>query len=114
MNYILQDYLGQFVCIYLDDIIIYSKTFEQYMDHIKQVFQTLKQLLLKIKLKKCYFCLPNIYFLEYVVSRNGIQPDPSKIEKIQNFPILTNITQLQVALGLFSYYQKFIKDFSRI
>ena len=58
MNYILQDYLGQFVCVYLDDIIINSKTFEQHMDHIKQVFHTLKQSLLKIKLKKCYFAYP--------------------------------------------------------
>ena len=49
-----------------------------------------------------------------MVGRNGIQPDPSKIEKIQNFPAPTNITQLRAALGLFSYYQKFIKDFSRI
>ena len=84
------------------------------MDHISQVFQTLKQSLLKIKLKKCYFCLPNIHFLGHVVGRNGIQPDPSKIEKIQNFPVPTNLTQLRAALGLFSYYRKFIKDFSRI
>src|SRR2546430_14820108 len=63
MNYILQDYLGQFVCIYLDDIIIYSKTFEQHIDHITQVFNALRQAQLKIKLKKCYFCLPNIAFL---------------------------------------------------
>ena len=114
MNYILQDYLGQFVYVYLDDIIIYPKTFEQHVDYIKQVFQTLKQSLLKIKLKKCYFCLPNIHFLGHVVGRNGIQPDPSKIEKIQNFPVPTNLTQLRAALGLFSYYRKFIKDFSRI
>src|SRR5205823_5000652 len=90
------------------------KIYEQHLDHIAQVFNALRQAQLKIKLKKCYFCLPNITFLGHIVGRNGIQPDPSKIEKIKNFPISTNLTQLRAALGLFSYYRKFIKDFSRI
>src|SRR5271167_968001 len=114
MNYILQDYLGLFVCVYLDDIIIYSKTFEQHIDHISQVFNSLQQAQLKIKLKKCYFCLPSITFLGHVVGRNGIKPDPTKIEKIKNFPVPTNVTQVRATLGLFSYYRRFIKDFSRI
>jgi hypothetical protein len=114
MNHVLQDYLGLFVCVYLDDIIIYSKTFEQHLDHIAQVFNALRQAQLKIKLKKCYFCLPSIHFLGHVVGRNGIQPDPAKIDKIKNFPVPTNLTQLRAALGLFSYYRKFIKDFSRM
>ena len=67
-----------------------------------------------IKLKKCYFCLPNIAFLGHIVGRNGIQPDPSKIEKVKNFPIPTDVSSLRSALGLFSYYRKFVKDFSRI
>jgi len=114
MNYVLQDYLGQFVCVYLDDIIIYSKTFEQHIDHITQVFNALRQAQLKIKLKKCYFCLPIISFLGHIVGRNVIQPDPTKIEKVKSFPVPANLTQLRAALGLFSYYRKFIKDFSRI
>ena len=114
MNYVLQDHLGKFVSVYLDDIIIYSKNFEQHLDHIKLVFESLRQANLKIKLKKCFFCLPNIPFLGHIVGRNGIKPDPSKIEKIKNFPVPTNLTQLRAALGLFSYYRKFIKDFSKI
>ena len=105
MNYVLQDHLGKFVSVYLDDIIIYSKNFEQHLDHIKLVFESLRQANLKIKLKKCFFCLPNIPFLGHIVGRNGIKPDPSKIEKIKNFPVPTNLTQLRTALGLFSYYQ---------
>ena len=92
MNYVLQNYLGLFVCVYLDDIIIYSKTYEQHLDHIAQVFNALRQAQLKIKLKKCYFCLLNITFLGHIVGMNGIQPDPSKIKKIKNFPIPTNLT----------------------
>ena len=60
------------------------------------------------------FYLPNIHFLGHVVGRNGIKPDPEKIEKVKNYPISTNLTELCAALGLFSYYRKFIKDFSRI
>src|SRR5687767_9920245 len=61
MNKVLQDFLGNFVTVYLDNVIIYSKgSFEMYMDHICQVFQAIRNANLKIKLKKCYFCLPNI------------------------------------------------------
>ena len=67
MNHILQDYLGEFVAVYLDDVIIYSKgSFDNHLGHIKQVFETLRRANLKIKLKKCYFCLPNIYFLGHM------------------------------------------------
>jgi hypothetical protein len=115
MNRILQEYLGKFVSVYLDDVIIYTKgTLESHLDHLRQVFETLRRAHLKIKLKKCYFCFPNIHFLGHVVGREGIRPDPEKIEKIKNFPIPMNLTQLRSALGLFSYYRKFIKDFSKI
>ena len=115
MNNILHDYLGRFVAVYLDDIIIYSKgTFENHIGHLKQVFETLRRANLKIKLKKCYFCLPNIHFLGHIVGQDGIKPDPEKIEKIKNFPEPRNVSQLRSALGLFSYYRRFIKDFSKI
>ena len=115
MNRILQEFLGDFVTVYLDDVIIFTKgTFKQHMNYLWQVFEALKTTNLKIKLKKCHFCLPNIYFLGYIVRRNGIKPDPEKIKKVKNYPIPTNLTELHAALGLFSYYHKFIKDFSRI
>src|SRR5918911_2947315 len=78
------------------------------------VLAVLRKAILKIKLKKGYFCFPNIAFLGHIVGRNGISPDPAKVEKIQNFPIPTNLKDLRGALGLFSYYRKFVKDFSRI
>jgi hypothetical protein len=114
MNYILQKFLGKFVAVYLDDIIIYSTTFEQHIDHIHQVFEALRSATLKIKLRKCYFCFPNITFLGHVVGRNGIAADPAKVEKIKNFPEPTNLKELRGALGLFSYYRKFVKNFSDI
>ena len=104
MNYVLQEYLGKFVAVYLDDIIIFSKTFEQHIDHIHLVFEALRTATLKIKLKKGYFCFPNISFLGHIVGRNGISSDPAKVEKIKNFPEPTNLKELREALGLFSYY----------
>src|SRR3954470_19348182 len=74
MNYFLQKFLGKFVAVYLDDIIIYSTTFEQHINHIHQVFEALRNATLKIKLKKCYFCFPNITFLGHIVGGLGIAP----------------------------------------
>src|SRR4051794_39838955 len=115
MNRVLQEFLGDFVAVYLNDVIIFTKgTFEQHMDHFQQVFEVLRITNLKIKLKKYYFYLPNIHFLGHVIRRNGIKPDSKKIEKVKNYFILINLTELCAALGLFFYYRKFIKDFSRI
>jgi hypothetical protein len=114
MNWVLRDYLGLFVAVYVDDVIIHTKgAMEHHFDHIKQVFQTLRDAKLKIKLKKCHFCLPSLNFLGHVVGRGGIKPDPEKIKRIQDFPIPANVSQLRAALGLFGYYRKFIKEFSR-
>src|SRR5436305_7308126 len=115
MNRVLQEFLGDFIAVYLNDVIIFTKgTFEQHMNYLQQVFEALKTTNLKIKLKKCHFCLPNIHFLGHIIGRNGIKPDPEKIEKVKNYPVLTNLTEFCATLGLFSYYRKFIKDFSRI
>ena len=95
MNWVLRDYLGIFVAVYIDDVIIYTKgTIEQHLDHLRLVFKTLKKAMLKIKLKKCHFCLPSLSFLGHVVGRGGIQLDLEKIIKVKNFPTPTNITQL--------------------
>src|SRR3954452_25113932 len=84
------------------------------MNYLQQVFEALRTTNLKIKLKKCHFCLSNIHFLGHVIGMDGIKPDSEKIEKVKNYPIPINLTELCAALGLFSYYRKFIKDFSRI
>src|SRR4051794_20381138 len=66
MNWVLKDYLGIFVVVYFNDVIIYTKgTIEQHLDHLRQIFQILKKAVLKIKLKKCHFCLLSLNFLGY-------------------------------------------------
>ena len=115
MNWVLRDFLGIFVAVYLDDDIIYTKgAYEPHLDHIRQVFSVLRKSNLKIKLKKCHFCLSSLAFLGHIVRRKGVKPDPEKIQKIKDFPTPINISQLRAALGLTSYYRKFIKDYSRI
>jgi len=114
MNYVLQDYLDDFVAVYIDDIIIYSKTFEEHLEHLRKVFTKLKEANLMIKLSKCRFCEPEIIFLGHKVGKYGLRPDPEKVQKIKDFPTPTNVKTLQSALGLFSYYRRFVKDFSKI
>ena len=114
MNWVLKDFIGIFVAVYLDDVIIYTKgALELHMDHIQQVFQAFREANLSIKLKKCQFCYPSLAFLGHIVGQGGIQPDPEKIKKIEDFPVPQTVSQLCAALGLFGYYRKFIKDFSR-
>jgi hypothetical protein len=114
MNWVLRDFIGIFVVVYLDDVIIHTKgTFELHIDHITQVFRALRDAHLSIKLKKCHFCYPSLAFLGHIVGQGGLQPDPEKIQKIKDFPIPRNVTQVRAALELFGYYRKFIKDFSR-
>ncbi len=114
MNHILQEYLDDFIAVYLDDIIIYLKTFEEHIEHITKVLEKLREANLMIKLKKCKFFEAEISFLRHIVGRYRLKPDPKKIEKIKKLPISIDLTSLRSALGLFSYYRRFIKNFSKI
>lgn len=113
MNKVFKDYLDDFVIVYINDILIYSKTYEEHLKHIRMVFDKLKEANLAIKLKKCKFCVPNIEFLGHVVGRDGLKPDPNKIKKMKELKAPTDLTSLRAALGLFSYYRKFVKYFSK-
>jgi hypothetical protein len=114
MNKLFRDYIDEFMVVYIDDILIFSKTFEDHMRHVKIVFDILKEANLMVKLKKCEFCKPNIEFLGHIVGRNGLKPDPKKIEKIQKMKPPTNIKEIRSFHGLCSYYRKFVKNFSSI
>ena len=114
MNWVLKNFIGILVAMYLDDVIIYTKgSFELHIDQISQVFQALRDAQLSIKLKKCHFCRPSLAFLGHTIGQGGLQPDPEKIKKIKEFPEPKTLTQLLVVLELFGYYRKFIKDFAR-
>ncbi|XP_057543321.1 uncharacterized protein LOC130821549 [Amaranthus tricolor] len=114
MNEVLRPFLGRFIVVYLDDILMYSRSVEEHLDHLKQLFQTLREQRLFGKLEKCSFLLTEVYFLGFIVGRQGVQVDPSKIEAIKTWPVPTSITQVRSFHGLASFYRRFIKGFSTI
>ena len=110
----LRKYLGSSVLVYLDDIIIYSRTFKEHKQHVEQVFQALREVNLMMKPKKCEFVKQELRFLGHIISKDKIKVDPEKIAKIVSLPSPTNLKQLQSRLELFLFYHKYIKGFSKI
>ncbi len=114
MNYILHDYLNNFVVVYLDNILICSDSFDKYLLHLRKVFIKLWEVNLVIKLKKCKFEQRKIKFLEYIIGTDGLRTDPENIEKIINYPIPTDVIEVKKFMGLYNYYRKFIKNLSKL
>lgn len=113
MNTLLSDLIDKCVCVYLDDIVIYSKTLDEHVEHIRQVLDRLNLEGLKLNLNKCCFAKKKISFLGHIVGENGIFMDPTKVESINKFLLPKNTTELKSFLGLCSYYRKFIQDFAK-
>jgi hypothetical protein len=114
MDTVLRDILWQNVVVYVDDINIGSKTFDEHLLHLEQVFLRLRQSGLKLSPEKCFFFEKKLPVLGYVIGREGIQTDPEKVAAIKGFPIPKDLTQLRGFIALASYYRKFIKGFSTI
>ena len=112
MTRILKDF--NFVIVYLDDIIIFSRTAEEHLDHIKQVFEKLKSAYLSMKLSKCHFFTKEIQYLWHILSTKGIRPLPSKTQAIKHMYPPKMPKQVYVFLGLVGYYRKFIRNFAKI
>ena len=107
--------LNMKICfIYLDDLIIFSKTFDEHMDHLEMVFQRLQEANLKLSTKKCVFLKKKVKFVGHIVSEDGIEPDPDKVEVVLNWPKPDNPEKVCQFLGFIGYYRKFIKNFSKI
>ena len=100
--------------IYLDDVIIFSSTFEEHLDHLEAVFSRLRQHNLKLKASKCEFLRSEVTYLGHVVSEEGIQTDPEKTKVIKNWQVPTSIKEVRVFLGFTGYYRRFIKDYAKI
>ena len=114
MNHVLHVFIGRFVIIYFDDILIYSKNLSDHLMHLKSVLDTLRKERLFANLKKCTFCMDKLVFLGFVVSAQGIQVDDEKIRAIQEWPSPTSVSNVRSFHGLASFYQRFMKDFSSI
>ena len=103
-----------FVQIYLDDLIVFSSSFEDHVHHLEAVFQRLSDFNLKLAPKKCKLFQKSVKYLGHVVSENGISVDPEKTEKVSNWPTPTNVSELHCFMGFANYYRRFINGFAKI
>ncbi|KAI3740183.1 hypothetical protein L2E82_30605 [Cichorium intybus] len=114
MNRVCRPYLDKFVIVFIDDILINSRSKEEHSQHLRQVLETLRAEKLYTKFSKCKFWLRKVDFLGHVVSKEGIHVDPSKIKAIENWKAPRTPTEIRQFLGLAGYYRRFIKNFSKI
>ncbi|XP_016667470.2 uncharacterized protein [Gossypium hirsutum] len=114
MNRIFQPYLDQFVVVFIDDILVYSKTEAEHDQHLRIVLQILREKQLYGKLSKYEFWLSEVVFLGHVVSADGIRVDPKKIEAIIQWKTPKNVSEVRSFLGLAGYYRRFVNGFSKI
>ncbi|KAL4014620.1 hypothetical protein IC575_026829 [Cucumis melo] len=113
MNRVFREFLDTFVIVFIDDILIYSKTEAEHEEHLRIVLQTLRDNKLYAKFSKCEFWLKQVSFLGHVVSKAGVSVDPAKIEAIRLDPTF-HIGEVRSFTGLASYYRRFVENFSRI
>ncbi|KAL4271478.1 hypothetical protein GQ457_13G013980 [Hibiscus cannabinus] len=114
MNDIFRPFLRKFVLIFLDDILVYSQSWQDHVEHVRQVLHCLQANGFVAKRSKCSFGQTSVEYLDHVVSKNGLAVDPTKVEAIRAWPIPTTVTEVRGFLGIAGYYRKFIKGFASI
>ena len=114
MNHVLRAFIGKFVVVYFDDILVYSKSLDEHIMHVRSVLSVLRAQNLYAKLAKCTFCVLKVIFLGYVVSEHGIEVDSEKVKAIESWPTPKNVGDVRSFHGLASFYRRFIRDFSTI
>jgi hypothetical protein len=114
MNKVFMKFLDKFVVLFIDDILVYSKTQEEHAEHLRLVLGTFREHQLYAKFSKCEFWLKEVGFLGHVISAGGVSVDPSKITSILERKAPTNPTEVRAFLKLAGYYRKFVEGFSSI
>jgi hypothetical protein len=114
MNKVFMEYLDKFVVVFIDDILVYSRSEEEHEEHLCLALQKLRQNRLYTKLSKCEFWMKQVAYLGHVISKGGISVDPSKVQDILSWNVPTSVGDIQSFLGLVGYYRRFIKGFSKI
>ena len=114
MERVLKGLQWRILVLYLDDIVIFSKTWEEHVQRLRQVFQRLREAGLKLKPKKCQLFRTQVGFLGHIIDGDGIHTDPDKIRTIQDWPTPSDLHEVRVFLGLTSYYRRFVKDYASV
>jgi hypothetical protein len=114
MNKVFMEYLDKFVIVFIDDILVYSRSEEEHEEHLHLVLHKLRDHMLHAKLSNCEFWLKQVAFLGHIISKGGISMDPSKIQDVLSWNAPTSVSKIQSFLGLAGYYQRFIERFSKI
>ena len=111
---VLRGLTWQIALIYLDDVLVYSRTFEEHLQHLRLVFDRFRETGLKLKPCKCYFGQTKVNYLGHVITPEGLQSDPAKVKVVQEYPVPKIVKDVRAFMGLTNYYRKFIKGYARI
>jgi hypothetical protein len=114
MNKVFMEYLDRFIIVFIDDILIYSKSDSDHEEHLRLVLQKLRDNKLYAKYSKCEFWIDEVPFLGHIISNGGILVDPPKVKEIMEWSIPTTVTEIRSFLRLARYYRRFIERFSKI
>jgi hypothetical protein len=114
MNHVFMPELDQFVIVFIDDFLVYSKSMEEHEEHLRIVRQHLREHQLYAKFSKCEFWIKKVPILGHMVSTEGIAVDPGKVKEVLNWKPPTSVLEVRSFLGLAGYYQRFIPNFSKI
>jgi hypothetical protein len=114
MNKVFMKYLDRFVVVFIDDILVFSKTMEEYEEHLRLVLEKLRSNQLYAKFSKCEFWITEVTFIGHVISTGGVSVDPGNVKDVLNWMPPTTVLEIRSFLGLAGYYRQFIKDFSKI
>jgi hypothetical protein len=114
MSLVFKDLGSEFLKVFVDDLNVHSKNWENHLQHLEAVLAKLKEVNLKLNPGKCCFAARSIVFLGHVVSHKGTRPDPSKIDALVHFPVPKTVTDVRSFLGLTGYYRNYVKGYARM
>ncbi|XP_057994484.1 uncharacterized mitochondrial protein AtMg00860-like [Hevea brasiliensis] len=110
---VFHDYFDKFMVVYLDNIVVYSSTLKEHRNHLRLVFEKLRENKLFLKKEKCAFSQTRIKFLGHVIEQGKICMDQAKVKAIQEWAIPNSITELRSFLGLTNYCRRFVQSYSQ-